>query len=291
MPFATVRYKAGKLHLFTASSASGVDHCSDEQTHTVLEFLNPLEFVCSVEREADSVAILRAFLLSLRGETNLFRWTDEQVLESLAEQISQGAIKTVLCGRQTGVRSIRCSDGKRNFHLVSGNAGRIVCSQGLHAAIGFQAFGDSQGFAEKLLIETQYRSTILKYLELIAPSTDAGKQLTEQIHSGRIRVIECRAIPASAGAVSKSDEGRVESSSAARAGSKSSFKVKTWIEILLRDQKGNPIPNEKYSVKLPDGSKREGSLDGDGGAHIDQIDPGTCLVSFPDIDALEWRPS
>ncbi len=32
-----------------------------------------------------------------------------------------------------------------------------------------------------------------------------------------------------------------------------------------------------------------GYLDSNGRARIDGIDPGVCEVSFPDIDANEWR--
>jgi hypothetical protein len=63
-----------------------------------------------------------------------------------------------------------------------------------------------------------------------------------------------------------------------------------WIEIELVDEQGNPRPNERYLIKLPDGSIREGRLDINGRARIDGIEPGTALICFPDIDATDWRP-
>ncbi|GBC93877.1 hypothetical protein HRbin15_02379 [bacterium HR15] len=68
-------------------------------------------------------------------------------------------------------------------------------------------------------------------------------------------------------------------------------KKKTWIEIELVDEQGNPVPNERYRLKLPDGSIREGRLDANGRARVDGIEPGTALVCFPDLDASEWRPA
>lgn len=65
---------------------------------------------------------------------------------------------------------------------------------------------------------------------------------------------------------------------------------KTWIEIELKDDDGNPVPGERYRIKLPDGSTREGSLDANGRARADGINPGTAQVSFPDIDADDWHP-
>jgi len=63
----------------------------------------------------------------------------------------------------------------------------------------------------------------------------------------------------------------------------------TWIQIELVDAAGRPIPNEPYKVELPDGGIRQGALDAAGRAYIGEIKPGQCRVSFPDIDANEWR--
>ena len=66
---------------------------------------------------------------------------------------------------------------------------------------------------------------------------------------------------------------------------------KTWIAINLKDDLGNAIPNERYRIKLPDGSIQEGTLDANGRARVDGIDPGTAQISFPDLDADNWRPA
>ena len=64
---------------------------------------------------------------------------------------------------------------------------------------------------------------------------------------------------------------------------------KTWIEIELLDQKGVPVPGERYTIRLPDGSTRSGSLDSSGRARVDDIDPGVCDVTFPEIDRRTRR--
>jgi hypothetical protein len=66
-------------------------------------------------------------------------------------------------------------------------------------------------------------------------------------------------------------------------------KEKTWVEIELVDEQGEPIVGEKYRIVLPGGSVREGYLDARGRARFDDLDPGTCEVCFPDRDAREWR--
>jgi hypothetical protein len=66
-------------------------------------------------------------------------------------------------------------------------------------------------------------------------------------------------------------------------------KPRTWIAIELVDDKDKPIPNERFRIELPDGSYAEGRLDGAGKARLNDIDPGTCQVTFPDMDGKEWK--
>jgi uncharacterized protein (DUF2345 family) len=66
-------------------------------------------------------------------------------------------------------------------------------------------------------------------------------------------------------------------------------KKKTWIEIELKDDEGNPIAGERYRLKLPDGRIMEGRLNAEGRARVSGIEPGTAQVSFPDRDANDWR--
>ncbi len=63
----------------------------------------------------------------------------------------------------------------------------------------------------------------------------------------------------------------------------------SWIEIELVDEAGVPIPSEVYELKLPDGKVRRGSLDANGLAHVDGIQPGTCQICFPNLDAECWE--
>ena len=64
--------------------------------------------------------------------------------------------------------------------------------------------------------------------------------------------------------------------------------TKTWIEIVLIDDDGNPVPGVKYKMKLPDSSIQEGNLDNEGKSRVDAILPGQCMVSFPEIHGDEW---
>ncbi len=65
--------------------------------------------------------------------------------------------------------------------------------------------------------------------------------------------------------------------------------LKTWVEIELLYDTGKPVPNERYVIKVPGGATESGTTDENGRARITGIDPGTCDISFPDIDAREWK--
>jgi hypothetical protein len=65
------------------------------------------------------------------------------------------------------------------------------------------------------------------------------------------------------------------------------LRFRDWIEISLMDQDGKPIPSEKYEVILPDGSKKNGKLDADGRARIEDVPPGGCKIEFPNFKGVE----
>ena len=68
-------------------------------------------------------------------------------------------------------------------------------------------------------------------------------------------------------------------------------KKRSWIEIVLVGEDKNPIPGEKYRITLPDNSVAEGTTDDKGAARVDGFDPGSCKITFPDLDQDAWKPA
>jgi hypothetical protein len=62
----------------------------------------------------------------------------------------------------------------------------------------------------------------------------------------------------------------------------------TWLAVELKDEEGHPVPHARYVVTLPDGSTREGTLNKNGYARVDGVNPGQCKVSFPELDGQSW---
>ena len=65
----------------------------------------------------------------------------------------------------------------------------------------------------------------------------------------------------------------------------------SWIEIaLVYESNGKPVPGMAFEVTLPDGQTvYSGSLDDNGFARVDHIDPGSCQISFPYLDKEAWE--
>lgn len=66
-------------------------------------------------------------------------------------------------------------------------------------------------------------------------------------------------------------------------------KKTSWIEIVLIDKSENPVPGAHYQIKLPDGSVADGTLDSQGFARVDGIDPGQCRITFPEYAPSSWQ--
>ena len=67
-------------------------------------------------------------------------------------------------------------------------------------------------------------------------------------------------------------------------------KKKSWIKIKLVDEEDEPVSGERYKVTLPDGTTvAEGSLDEKGCATVEGFEPGSCKVTFPDLDKNSWK--
>jgi hypothetical protein len=65
--------------------------------------------------------------------------------------------------------------------------------------------------------------------------------------------------------------------------------AKTWVEVHLVDMEGNPVGGKHYLIRTPSGAVEEGNLDSSGRVRINNIDPGTCMISFPDLDREAWE--
>lgn len=62
-----------------------------------------------------------------------------------------------------------------------------------------------------------------------------------------------------------------------------------WIEIILVDSEGQPMPNVKYRITPPNGQPTEGRLNEHGQAGVYGIEPGNCKITFPDLDKDAWE--
>ena len=63
----------------------------------------------------------------------------------------------------------------------------------------------------------------------------------------------------------------------------------TFIEIMLVDEAGVPVPGEPFDVTLPNGEVEHGITGADGLSHLELPSDGLCQVSFRRLDASVWE--
>ena len=68
-------------------------------------------------------------------------------------------------------------------------------------------------------------------------------------------------------------------------------KPRTWVAVKMVDMEDRPVSGLRYRIQLPDGSTQEGTLGADGVAKYEDIEGGSCDVSFPDLDKAAWEPA
>jgi hypothetical protein len=67
--------------------------------------------------------------------------------------------------------------------------------------------------------------------------------------------------------------------------------VKTWVEVELVGEDGEPVGGKQYRIKLPDGSTKSGVLDRTGKVRVEEIDAGDVEITFPELDQDAWEPA
>jgi hypothetical protein len=55
---------------------------------------------------------------------------------------------------------------------------------------------------------------------------------------------------------------------------------RTFIEILVINEEGEPVTDQKYRLVLTDGSVQKGALGSDGRIFVDSIPRGDCTITF-----------
>jgi len=88
---------------------------------------------------------------------------------------------------------------------------------------------------------------------------------------------------ADAGQDSSDDSSSGSQNKSKTAGSRK-VEPKTWFQMQLLDEDGDPMANEDYSVIDSAGAHRKGKLDSNGSLFIPPIlPPGNCVITFPNI--------
>ena len=116
------------------------------------------------------------------------------------------------------------------------------------------------------------------------------KQLAWRIVSGQTSIVSRVEVAHSTGPPAGTAEPAAAEPAREAAERKLVVEKLSWIEIEMVDDLGTPVAGERYEIVLPNGAIRRASLGSNGRVRISEIDPGTCKILFPDLDAEAWGP-
>jgi hypothetical protein len=118
----------------------------------------------------------------------------------------------------------------------------------------------------------------------------ACELLEEEFRCGTVVVVRraMRVAPSGGAATPAPAANQKPADQPSESGSSQRRKKLTWVAVRLVDANNVPVANERYHIVLADGTAHDGELNGSGEAWLEDIEPGNCQISFPNLDAREW---
>ena len=106
----------------------------------------------------------------------------------------------------------------------------------------------------------------------------------------KAKAVEAAAAPIATKTVYQMTQSKAKTSEAMSQAAAPQKEKKDWIEIILVDMDGKPVPGVRYKITPPGGMPpQEGRLNEHGQAGYYKIEAGECKVTFPDLDKDAWE--
>jgi hypothetical protein len=142
----------------------------------------------------------------------------------------------------------------------------------------------------RLVLEGQAREVVTRMVDALAKTPDertAWQQLAAALTDRRnaVGILLLRHVPPTTWIAKPTDVPVAPPPAAAQA----KVAPQDWIEIQIEYEDGSPFDGSCV-VELPGGRSTEGPPDADGVVRIKGMDPGSCKLSFPALDATAWAP-
>lgn len=147
----------------------------------------------------------------------------------------------------------------------------------------FSSLRSAEQFVAKQTLSKEQCQAILESADIeyspVASEQDLSKQIAQSLQTGELALSVTQPFtrppePASTPAPA----------AASRPVELAPAPSKTWVEIVLKDDKGVAIAGEEYWICDAEGNEHTGTTDSAGKARVDGIISGSCQVAFPKID-------
>ena len=121
------------------------------------------------------------------------------------------------------------------------------------------------------------------------PETAALKHTIDPVPPRGIAVVIPGAAPGTKAPPGKAAAAAAATDGAAPAAAGLVTAKNSFIQFEMVDKSGKPVPGLKFNIEFADGVKKDGVLDANGRARFDQIEPGDCRITFPELDKDSWK--
>lgn len=173
-------------------------------------------------------------------------------------------------------------DGGDGVSLKSGGSGAVVDSSGVSLK-GSQVVADGQQV--KLASGPGSAASAASTGSAVSPTEATDAEEADEADPGEVAEVKAKQKETGTGKY-----GATKSEPFKASESESEQEETTWIEIELLDEDDQPVPGERYEIELADGRVVRGTLDPEGFARVEGIEPGECTVTFPRLDKEAWEP-
>ena len=186
----------------------------------------------------------------------------------------------------TGELHIKASkivlEGSQGISLKSGGSGAVVDSSGVSLK-GSQVVADGQQV--KLASGPGSSASTASMGSPVGPTEATAAEEADDADPGEVAQVKARQKETRSGKY-----GSTKSAPFKKAEHTTTEEEQTWIEVELLDDDDKPVPGERFQIELPDGRTVSGTLDQNGHARVEGIQPGSCKVTFPNLDKDAWEP-
>lgn len=202
----------------------------------------------------------------------------------LGRQVAGARVEVIGARREERVgKDSTCTVGGDLAQEVKEQAARNTAGdhqEQVDGEVGAEVVKGVEWKAQELTLEAESKVTVVVGGKAVLTVDSSGNV---KLGAGKL-LVEGNTLTLKGSKVELGGSGSAASASASVAKLKPAKGDKAFVEISMKDQDGNPLPNELFKVEFPDGTVKEGRTGGSGKAWVPGAKEGKVKLGFPALD-------